>query len=57
MSKPSNNAVPYLTSLRGFIAAFASGSTSSFGTLAQGGVTARLVDYPQVQETVAKPRA
>ena len=57
MSNPSNKALPYLTSLRGSIAALASGSTYSFGTLAQGGITTRLVDYPQVQETVTKPRA
>ena len=54
MSNPSNKALPYLTSLRGSIAALASGSASSFGTLAQGGITARLVDYMFVQETVAK---
>ena len=50
----SNNLLPFITSLRSSVASLASGSTSGFGPIAQGAITARLLDYMLVQQTVAK---
>jgi aminoglycoside phosphotransferase (APT) family kinase protein len=50
----NNNLLPYISSLRSAVDGLASGNTLSFGTAAQGAITARLLDYMLVQETVAK---
>lgn len=50
----NSNLLPFITSLRGAVSELASGGGSTFGTVTQGAITGRLLDYLRVQHTVGR---